>query len=215
MKIQTGPQPNAPKKLPRPQPGQQPQKPDPPPDKLDLAFKAGMLGVGSYVAGTAFPSTYLHELGHKMAINTLYQNAHPTITVNPFKGGATSWRPTGLSPLGEKLGATASRSTVAMAGTAMDALSSVALFATGYKLKKRNPVLGTSMMCYSAMTMLNSTAYAASGIGKTVASQPGHDFLTLQSMSGIPCWASAVIVASILPATYLVMRAMDHKIASE
>lgn len=28
-------------------------------------------------------------------------------------------------------------------------------------------------------------------------------------MTGLPCWASAVIVASILPATYLITRSLD------
>lgn len=207
MKILAAPQSNAPKQLPKPAA----KKPDPlPPDPRDTLIPAAMLGVGGWMAGTAYPTTYLHELGHKVAVNALYQNANPTISVTPFKGGSTTWSPGGgLSPLGQKLGHSASRSAVAMAGTAMDALSSVALFAAGYKLKKSNPVLGTSMMCFSAMNMLNSTSYAASGIGKAVASKPGHDFLTLQAMTGLPCWASAVIVASILPATYLVMRSLD------
>jgi len=211
MRIQNRP-PQLPqaKKLPAPQ---KPDAPKPqPPDKLEILYKGGLLGTGAYLAGTAYPSTYLHELGHKIAINTLYEGANPRISVEPFKGGATRWSPRALSSLGQSLGPQASRSVVAMAGTAMDALSSVALFATGYHVKKRNPVLGTSMMVYGAMTMANSTAYALSGIGKTAASSPGHDFLTLNSMTGIPCWASAAVVASILPVTYLALKSLDKAI---
>lgn len=208
MKIQTAPQPNQPKKLPKPQPPKAPQ-----PDPVQDGIKGSLWGLGAYTAGTAFPTTYLHELGHKLAINTLYEGANPTIAVKPFRGGSTSWRPSGLSPLGKSLGASASRSVVAMAGTAMDALSSVALFATGYHVRKKNPIAGTAMMTYGVMNMANSTWYAASGIGKTAAANPGHDFLTLQSMSGIPCWASAAIVASILPLTYLALKGVDKLIA--
>jgi hypothetical protein len=201
MKIQKGPPVHNP-------PKGKPQKPEPP-DPLDSLIPGGILGIGGWMAGTAYPTTYVHELGHKIAINALYEGANPTISVKPFGGGATRWSPRALSPLGKQLGAVASRATVAMAGTAMDALSSVALFAAGYKIKKSHPILGTSMMCFSAMNMLNSAAYAASGIGKTMAANPGHDFLTLQSLTGLPCWASTLIVASLLPATYLVMRSLD------
>lgn len=204
MKIQTRP-PFAP-------PTPPPKGPEPPNDpganSMQLV-RDGMIGATAYLASTAFPSTYLHELGHKVAINALFQNSNPTITVTPFQGGFTRWRPSELTPLGESLGVTASRSVASMAGTAVDALSSVALFASGYKLRKRNPVLGTAMMGFSAATMATSTYYAASGIGKALGSQPGHDFLALQATSGIPCWASAAIVASILPITYLVLRSLE------
>lgn len=195
---------------------QEPQGP-PPPDphqQIQDALFGGALGTAAYLGATAFPSTYLHELGHKMAVHTLYSGAHAEITVHPFKGGVTKWSATGLSPLGEQLGSQASRSAVAMAGTAMDALSSVALFAAGYKVRKKNPLIGNAMMGYGVMTMTNSTLYAASGIGKSAATaKAGHDFLTLQTQLGIPCWASTAVVASLIPITYLVMRSLDKEIS--
>jgi len=213
MKIQAAPTPRPMKTLPKKQGPEGPPPPDHHQQVQDM-LTGGALGTAAWLGATAFPSTYLHELGHKVAIQTLYSGAHAEITVNPFKGGVTKWSASGLSPLGEQLGAHGSRSVVAMAGTAMDALSSVALFAAGYKVRKKNPVIGNAMMGYGVMNMTNSTLYAASGIGKGAATaKAGHDFVTLQTQLGIPCWASTAVVASLIPITYLVVRSLDKEIA--
>ena len=211
MQIQTAPRPQILKPLP-PKPG--PPDPKPPqedPHKvMEQVCFGGALGTAAYLGGTAYPSTYLHELGHKIAIEHLYSGAQADISVTPFKGGVTRWRAEGLSPLGEHLGSAGSRSAVAMAGTAMDALSSCALFAVGYKMRKSRPMAGSALMGYGVMTMANSTLYAASGIGKTAATaKAGHDFLTLQTQLGVPCWVSTAVVASLIPLTYLAMRAFE------
>lgn len=176
---------------------------------LDGLSKTAMLGGASYLAGSAYPTIYLHELGHKIAAEQLYSNPRTSITVNPFKGGAMRWYPSALSPLGEKLGANGARAAVAAAGPAVDVLTSVALFGAGYKLRKKHPMVGHAMMGYAGMNMANITAYAASGIGKTLAQSAGHDFLNLQAFAGIPPWVSMVALASILPAQYLIMRALE------
>lgn len=214
MQIQTAPQPRTLKSLPKKQGPQGPQPPqDPHKKQQDLCF-GGALGAAAYLGSTAGPSIYLHELGHKMAVQTLYSGTTATISVDPFKGGVTKWSAQGLSPLGQHLGEHGARSVVAMAGTAMDALSSCALFAAGYKLRKKHPIAGNAMMGYGIMNMTNSTLYAASGIGKgAAAAKAGHDFVTLQTQMGIPCWASTAVVASLIPLTYLVMRSLDKEIA--
>ena len=209
-------------RAPQPRPNQLlPKKPAIPtakllPNDLDKAVEdfcfGGALGSAAYLGAAAFPSTYLHEMGHKMAVHTLYSGAEAEITVFPFKGGVTHWKAEGLSPLGERLGAAGSRSVVAMAGTAMDALSSCALFASGYKLRKSHPLAGNAMMGYGLLRMTNSTIYAASGIGKTAATaKAGHDFVALQTQLGVPCWVSTVVVASLIPLTYLALRALEKE----
>lgn len=212
MKIQIAPQTRTLKALPKKQQPQGPKPPNDPHKKIqDICF-GGALGTAAYMGGTAYPSTYLHELGHKMAVHTLYSGSTAEITVTPFKGGVTRWSHQGLSPLGERLGAAGSRSVVAMAGTAMDALSSCALFATGYTMRKNHPLVANAMMGYGVMNMVNSTMYAASGIGQSAATaKAGHDFVTLQTQLGIPCWVSTAVVASLIPLTYLTMRALEKK----
>ncbi|MBN9417984.1 MAG: hypothetical protein J0I12_21225 [Candidatus Eremiobacteraeota bacterium] len=214
MQIQSAPRPQLPKPLPQkqePPQGSKPSRKDLDKAIEDLCF-GGALGSAAFLGAAAYPSTYLHEMGHKMAIHALYSGAEANITVFPFKGGVTRWKGEGLSPLGEHLGAAGSRSVVAMAGTAMDALSSCALFASGYKLRKSHPLAGNAMMGYGLMRMTSSTLYAASGIGKTAATaKAGHDFVTLQTQLGVPCWVSTAVVASLIPLTYLAMRALEKE----
>jgi hypothetical protein len=209
MQIQTAPRPQPLKPLPK---NQQPPPPIDPDRTVEQMCFGGALGSAAYIGATAFPSTYLHELGHKVAVHALYSGSQAEISVTPFKGGVTRWRAEGLSPLGEHLGSAGSRSVVAMAGTAVDALSSCALFATGYKLRKAHPLTGNALMAYGALNMTNSTIYAASGIGKSAATaKAGHDFLTLQTQLGVPCWVSTAVVASLIPLTYLAMRALEKE----
>ena len=76
MQIQTAPQPRTLKALPKKQPPQNPKPPEDPHKKMqDICF-GGALGTAAYMGGTAFPSTYLHELGHKMAIHFHTQLHH-------------------------------------------------------------------------------------------------------------------------------------------
>lgn len=214
MKLQTHHPNTAPRKLPTlkkpdPPPPQEPQEPQ---NKLDFAFKTAFYGGIAHTVGSLYPTIYLHELGHKVAAHTLFDGVQSTITVNPLQGGSLRWRPQGLSELGQRLGYEGSRAAVAAAGPMVDVVTSMAAFGAGYKMRHRHPVVAQTMMGYAAANMANLTLYAGSGIGKTLASSPGHDFLNLQAFAGIPCWVSTAVLASLLPAQYLVMRALDQNI---
>lgn len=216
MKIQTAPQHHRPASLAGGLASRNPIKDNKPAKEdfelhgaLDGISKSALYGGAAYLAGSAYPTIYLHELGHKVAAEALYTNPRTSISIDPFKGGVMRWYPSELSPLGQRLGENGSRAAVAAAGPAVDTLTSVALFGMGFKMRKTNPVIGHAMMGYAGMNMANITMYAASGIGKTLAESRGHDFLNLQAFAGIPPWVSTVALASVLPAQYLIMRALE------
>ena len=211
MKLQTHPN-AAPRKPPLAKKPEPPPPPEPPQNNLDFVFKSGFYGGIAHTVGTLYPTTYLHELGHKVAAHSLFEGVQSTITVKPLQGGSLRWRAQGLSALGERLGYEGSRAAVAAAGPMVDVVTSMAAFGAGYKMRHRHPIVAQTMMGYAAANMANLTLYAASGIGKTLASSPGHDFLNLQAFAGIPCWASTAVLASLLPAQFLVMRALDQNI---
>lgn len=172
----------------------------------DGAVKGGMAWLG----GQLYPGVMIHELGHKWAIDALYQDGHATVEVFPLQGGATHWNSLAQpSWLGEQLSPSARRAVVSAAGTAMDVVTSMALFGGGYHLAKKHPRLGAGMMAHAGVTLLNSTFYAASGIGHAVGTLPGNDFLSLQGFAGIPCWVSALALASLLPAQYFLMKQLE------
>ncbi len=189
---------------------QEPKKPDP----VEQFFKSSIAavggGLGIYQASSAFAGTYLHEWGHKAAVGLLYQDTPVDIHVEPFKGGHIFAPKLGApTELGELLGMEGRRAAVHAAGTAMDALSSVACMAAGYQIHKKMPFVGASLMGYAGYRMANSVLYAAGGIGKTPGSIPGHDFLNFEAMTGVPCWVQAVALASLLPLQFYLMRKAD------
>lgn len=196
---------------PRPLPPRKP--PAAPKEDKDPAWEAykrftrtTALGSAAYLASSAYPGTYLHEAGHKVMAEALYQG-QATIHVKPFQGGYTEMLHPVPSALGEKLDQVTRRALVAGAGTAVDAFSSMAFFAAGYKMRHKHPLVGETMMGYAGLRLANSTLYALSGLGQTVSQ--GNDFVTLANLTGFPCWASALVLASLLPLEYLVLRKLE------
>ncbi|MBI3929219.1 MAG: hypothetical protein HY319_26980 [Armatimonadetes bacterium] len=170
-------------------------------------YRSAFGGSVSALAGAAYPSIYAHELGHKLAVDTLYQNAQPTIEVNPFSGGVTRWFPGELTETGQKLGPRLSRAVVSAAGTVVDTTIAMTSFAVGYRIRKEHPLIGTTLMGYAGFTMLNSVFYAASALGSAVT--PGNDFASLALNAGIHPLVSMGILAAVLPAEYLLLRTLE------
>lgn len=176
---------------------------------IDSAMHGGVASL----AGAAYPSIYAHEMGHKLAIEALYENANPTVEVNPFSGGVTRWSPSGLSETGQKLGPDMSRAAVSAAGTVVDTAVAVTTFAAGYRLRHKHPLIGTALMGYAGFSVFNSIAYAATALGSegipALAAQ-GNDFAGLALKAGIHPLVSIGFLAAILPAEYLLLRALEN-----
>lgn len=172
---------------------------------------AGLLGSAGYTAASAYPSTWLHEIGHATAIKHLYSNGRPTVEVFPFKGGVTRWYPSELSPLGKRLGPDGARALVAASGTLVDIGVATSTFGLGFTLRKKHPIVGSALMGYGAMTMVNSLFYAGSALGGDLAalSAKGNDFATIAVKGGLHPIASMAILASILPLQYAGMKLLE------
>lgn len=165
-------------------------------------------GASSLVGGFTGISIYPHEAGHAAAVNLLFKNARPDIDIFPGRGGVTRWDPRGgLTPLGERFGFEGSRAIVSGAGAIVDTAIAMTTFAAGYALRKKHPMVGRTMMGYAAMTMLNDVIYAASALGTAVAR--GNDFASLATFAGIHPLVSVAVLAAVLPAEYLVLRAIE------
>jgi hypothetical protein len=174
---------------------------------------AGVLGSAGYTAASAFPSTWLHEMGHATAIEHLYSNGRPSVEVFPFKGGVTRWYPSELSPLGKTLGNDGARALVAASGTLVDIGVATGTFGLGFTLRKKHPIAGAALMGYGAMTVVNSLLYAGSAVGGNLAalSSTGNDFATLAVKGGLHPLASMAILASILPLEYAALKWLENK----
>lgn len=170
-------------------------------------------GAALSVAGAAYPTTWMHEMGHAGTIDLLYTNSSPSVEVWPFKGGVTKWQPSELSDLGKKFGPNGARAMVSAAGTIVDMGVAATSFGVGFKLRKEHPIVGTALMGFGGMTVLNSISYAASAVGKNVSelAKSGNDFAGIAVKAGIHPLASIAIMAAILPLEYAALKYLeDH-----
>lgn len=182
-------------------------------DKLETAFKGLGAGAAASLAGAAYPSTWLHEMGHAKMIELMYNGPKPEVEVFPFKGGVTRWRPGPLTEVGQKFGPNGARVMVSAAGTLVDMGVATASFGIGFKMRKEHPVIGTAMMGFGAMTVLNSISYAATAVGGDLAALAagGHDFASIAVRTGLHPLASIAIMASVLPLQYAAMSYLEKQ----
>ena len=168
-------------------------------------------GAAASFVGAAYPSTWAHEMGHAKMIELMYDGAKPEVEVWPFKGGVTRWSPGPLSEVGEKFGANGARAMVSAAGTAVDLGIATASFGVGFKLRKKHPVIGTAMMAYGGLTVLNAIGYAATAVGGDLAklAREGNDFASIAVRTGVPPLASIAIMAAILPLEYAALKFLE------
>ncbi len=185
-------------------------------EKLYKGAQATLAGVAGAAAGLAWEGAagvLAHEGGHALTALALYENADPEIVVAPYKSGVTSWSSARLSKVGTWLGPDKAKALVSASGTIVEAGLSMGAFGLGFHLRKENPWLGYGLMSMAAVPILGGVAYASSAIGKDLVSlaASGHDFASLAIKGGISPLASAVILASLLPLEYAVLRTLEAR----
>lgn len=185
----------------------------PVPDKDGFAQNTLGFGVGmaANIAATAYPSTWMHEMGHAKMIEVMYDGVKPEVEIFPFKGGVTRWRLGPLSDVGQKFGHDGARAMVAAAGTMVDMGVAGTAFGVGFKMRKEHPIVGTALMGYAGATVINSIGYAASAVGKDLVklSMEGNDFATLGVKAGIHPIVSIALMAALLPLEYAVLKYLE------
>lgn len=182
-------------------------------EKLDNTMAGIGVGAAATLASSAYPSTWMHEMGHAKMIELMYDGVKPEVEVFPFKGGVTKWRLGPLSDVGRRFGEDGARAMVSAAGTLVDMGVATASFGVGFKLRKKHPIVGTAMMGYGAMTVANSIAYAATAVGGDLAklAAEGNDFANLGVRAGLHPLASIAIMAAILPLEYAALKYLENR----
>lgn len=188
---------------------------EPGPSKLNDTFQGIGLGAAASLGGAAYPTTWLHEMGHAKTIELLYEGANPEVEVFPFKGGVTRWRLGPLSDLGKRFGHDGSRALVSAAGTVVDMGVATTAFGAGFSIRKKHPIAGTALMGFGAMSVLNSISYASTAVGGDLVAlaKEGNDFANLAVKAGIHPLASIAIMAAILPLQYAGMKYIESKLS--
>ena len=146
---------------------------------------------GIFTSGTS--DTLIHETGHAIAANSLYINAKPTIQIDPFQGGSTSYFNSELSALGSKAGKVNAALILSAAGPILEFAVSATLFASSYVIQKSHPELSKYFFFCSINTIANQIFYALSTYWTPITDR-GHDFLKLSLHGFSPLLYITVIV---------------------
>lgn len=182
-------------------------------EESPIFLRAGLYGTAAFTAATAYPSTWLHEVGHAEMAKLMFTDANPSIEVFPFNGGVMRYTPNTLSKIGEKFGRQGALAMVSGAGALVDMGVAATTFGIGFKMRKEHPHIGAALMGYGAMTVVNDIAYAASAVGGDLVklSREGHDFASLGVRAGLPPIASIAIMAAILPLEYMALKWLEDR----
>ncbi|MBI2266105.1 MAG: hypothetical protein HYU64_13175 [Armatimonadetes bacterium] len=199
----------------------------------DVSWMPGLgLGSALTYAETATGlETALHESGHLLTAEALYRELSGSVQVDGFENlsqlakrpsttnlthfllahdarqdgasGYFSYTAGEPSALGRIVGARGREALVAVSGPAIAEGAQMAAFAIGFKLRKKHPILGYTLMASAAMNHVSNSLYpinAAMSAGKPAGETSGNDFLQFSRATGIPPALTAAVFAVSLPA---------------
>ena len=188
-----------------------------------------LMGCGiEYASAATGATTLLHEHAHGFMVNHLYEKPFVDIQVDGIDnlknlisqpsvenlgrllsgydanqdGGAGMTSFTygeGLNETGQTLGANTSRALVSAAGSISEEIPSLMGFAAGFKLRKKHPVMGYTLMTAAGIQHLSASSYTISAVTPSLAKLPGHDWAKFAELTGIPPLATAIAFTATMP----------------
>ena len=196
--------------------------------------------VAEYGIAATGASTYLHENAHATMVNTFYKDPTVTVQVdgidnlkamvdnpswenlgkilaasdsnNDGAAGVTRYSyGEGLNEKGQALGKENVHAIISAAGCVSEEIPLLMGFAAGFKLRKKAPVLGYTLMTMASIHHLATSSYPFGAITTTLAERPGHDWAKFAEMTGIPPVITAVAFAATLPALGAAMWFSEKK----
>ncbi|MDP1836058.1 MAG: hypothetical protein Q8K75_09065 [Chlamydiales bacterium] len=149
------------------------------------------------VFGLSGPTIALHELGHYSVAKTLFTGAKPSIFVQPFQGGYTTFdNNAGLSCLGRLIGLRNSTAILIMGGVIATTLVATTALAASHFLKESHPGLSRFLELYGYVQLLSDLIYGVISAMHPEAMAPG-DFCLLDQLTGIhPLMVVGAMVAT-------------------
>ncbi len=136
-------------------------------------------------AGLAGPIPAIHECGHVIAASALFKEPNIKVTINPFKGGNTSYTVSkGLTKVGEFLGKENAILLTTAAGFMASTFFAMFEFGLAYHLKEQYPNLSECLNHHAIAQILNDVVYALTTFF-THQSNLGHDFMRLWQVGGV------------------------------
>ena len=166
----------------------------------------------SYFCTTAFAyltavnaQTLIHEGGHALTANLLFQNANPRNILTPCMGGMTRFNTTHLTSLGEKIGRNGALFITTIVGPAATLLVSGIAMVVGFVVQAKFPELAYYLIGVGRGDFYAHSFYALTALSSSPPTT-SHDFVRLRTY-GIHPLASAI---AILAAPFLITWAFER-----
>ncbi|MFH2201940.1 MAG: hypothetical protein ABIJ96_02390 [Elusimicrobiota bacterium] len=183
--------------------------------------------------------TWVHEKGHEIFIRLLHNPKHLEVQVDGIEnmrnvGRAPSWdslkkflgshdtHQDGAAgyasyggfqdtPLGTRLGDSASTAIISAAGSLAQDVPAIAGYAAGFMLRKKHPAIGYTLMTTSMMNHFVNSLYLWSAVGMSAeqlaaAGRSGHDWAKFATATQIHPVITALAFTAILPLEALTLH---------
>jgi hypothetical protein len=182
---------------------------------------------------------FIHEKGHQLAHELLFQRSTGYVQVdglqninnffrdpsmdlfrriiseydvdqNHFGGYYVTTSSGGPNDLGKNFTDSQRSAIVSATGSILEGLFPLGAFAFGFKLRKKHPLTGYSLMTFGALGFMRAASYPFSAIFPEVrALGEGHDWTNVANQTGINPVLTATAFASALPVLAVVLYAME------
>lgn len=186
------------------------------------------------------PITYLHESAHEAMVRTLYKNPTVTIQADGIDNvknmiddpslknvgrflsvydanqdgaaGIARYRyGDGLNEIGQAVGKNGAQAIISSAGCIAEEIPTLIGFAAGFKMRKKSPVVGYTLMAMTGIHHFGTSFYPLSALWTTTADRPGHDWAQFAEATGIHPLLTATVFTATLPALGLAMWHSEKK----
>jgi len=189
-----------------------------------------LTGLGlEYGIAAAGVSTQLHEQAHAVMVESFYQNPTVTVQVDGIENvknlinepnlenfgrmlsaydinkdgaaGVTRYDyGEGLNETGQSLGKNKVHAMISAAGCVAEEIPALIGFAAGFKLRKKFPATGWTLMTMATVHHLSTSSYVFSALSAASANRPGHDWAKFARVTGIHPVITAIAFGATMPA---------------
>lgn len=149
-------------------------------------YERWLAGLGIvHAVGLAGLNSLVHEWGHCAAAKWCYWRSSPEITLQPFKGGSTSYTDSyGLTPFGELLGDDRAAMLCSAGGVVASTATAMGELALARHLDDSDPTAARCLRWHAISLLAADILYGLSAFS-THADDVGHDFIALWKVHNV------------------------------
>ncbi|WP_420421551.1 hypothetical protein [Simkania sp.] len=155
----------------------------------------------------------IHESGHYLAIELLFEKAHPSIEVFPLIGGITHWKSSRyLTDWGKSLGSENAKAVVAAAGTVATQLLNIPALVVGHYWGGQ---MGSYLQASAFISALGDATYALSALSSNPSSSSDFGRLKKYGIHPLIAATTAMLIPLAVKSVLLYLDQFREKSTTE